>query len=52
MKAGVRDVSIQLYPELRHEILNEICREEVFRDLYLWLTEKAGLPRTAPAKLV
>ncbi len=42
-KAGARDVSIRLYPELRHEILNEACREEVYRDLYLWLAEKAGL---------
>lgn len=36
-------MSIQLYPELRHEILNEACREDIFRDLYLWLAEKAGL---------
>lgn len=39
-KAGVRDVSIQLYPELRHEILNEACREDVYQDLYRWLSEK------------
>lgn len=51
-RAGARDVSIRLYPELRHEILNEACREDIFRDLYLWLTEKAGLPRTAPAEPV
>lgn len=43
LKAGARDVSIQLYPELRHEILNEACRKDIFRDLYLWLAEKAGL---------
>ena len=39
-KAGARDVSIRLYPELRHEILNEACREDVYRDLYQWLSEK------------
>lgn len=39
-RAGARDVSIQLYPELRHEILNEACREDIYRDLYRWLSEK------------
>ena len=39
-RAGVRDVSLRLYPELRHEILNEACGEEVFQDIYQWLTEK------------
>lgn len=51
LKAGARDVSIQLYPELRHEILNEACREDVCHDLYLWLTEKAGLPREEPVQV-
>ena len=39
-KAGVRDVSIKLYPELRHEILNETCRETVYEDIYQWLAAK------------
>ncbi len=52
LRAGARDVSLQLYPELRHEILNEDCREDIFRDLHLWLTEKAGLPREEPAGAV
>lgn len=52
LRAGARDVSLQLYPELRHEILNEDCREDIFRDLYLWLTERAGLPREEPAGAV
>ena len=38
--AGVRDVSLRLYPELRHEILNEDCKAEVFQDVYQWLAEK------------
>ena len=29
---GVKDVSIKLYADARHEILNEICRDEVFAD--------------------
>ncbi len=36
-KAGVRDVQIKLYPGLRHEILNEDCRELIFSDLYRWM---------------
>lgn len=35
--AGVRDVSLQLYPGLRHEILNEREREQVYADLLRWL---------------
>lgn len=38
--AGVRDVSIKLYPELRHEIMNEDCRETIFEDLYQWLSAR------------
>ena len=36
--AGVRDVSIRLYPDLRHEILNEVCRETIYEDLFRWMT--------------
>lgn len=39
-KAGVRDVSIKLYPELRHEILQEACWETVSQDIYDWLQRK------------
>ena len=39
-KAGVRDISLKLYPELRHEILNETCRETVYEDIYQWLAAK------------
>lgn len=36
-KAGVRDVSLKLYPELRHELLCEDCKETVYEDIYQWL---------------
>lgn len=36
-KAGVRNVSLKLYPGLRHEILNEYCGAAVAEDLYQWL---------------
>ena len=42
-KAGVRDVSLKLYPELRHEILNEACRETVYGDIYQWLAAKVPI---------
>ena len=38
--AGVRDVSIKLYPRLRHEILNEENYMEVQNDILSFLEEK------------
>ena len=35
--AGMRDVECILYPECRHELINERNREEVFRDVLEWL---------------
>lgn len=43
-RAGVRDVSMKLYPGLRHEIMNETCRDIVFEDLYRWLAVKIPEP--------
>ena len=39
-KAGVRSVFLKLYPELRHEILNEDCRETVYGDILQWLESR------------
>ncbi|MBU5626299.1 lysophospholipase [Oscillibacter sp. MSJ-2] len=36
-RAGVRQVELKLYPGLRHEILNESCREDVYGDILRWL---------------
>ena len=36
-KAGMEDVSIRIYPLCRHEILNEINREEVYEDVLHWI---------------
>ena len=36
-EAGVRDVTVVLYPQARHEILNETNRDEVTADLLAWL---------------
>jgi len=36
-RAGLTDVTLQLYPGARHETLNEINRDVVTRDLLSWL---------------
>lgn len=35
--AGVKDVTLKLYPDGRHEMFNELNREEVYTDLIAWL---------------
>lgn len=36
-KAGIRHVSMKLYENDRHEILNELDREDVYQDIYQWM---------------
>ena len=36
--AGMSDVSLILYPEMRHEVFNELGKEQVWGDLALWLS--------------
>lgn len=40
LAADMRDVTLKLYPEMRHEIINEIDRETVWNDLKEWLNQK------------
>ncbi|NLO86138.1 MAG: alpha/beta hydrolase [Clostridiales bacterium] len=37
---GVTDFTLKLYPDGRHEMLNEINREEVWSDIIAWLDAK------------
>ncbi len=37
LKAGMKNVSMKLYPGYRHEILNEACKEEVYDDVYKFI---------------
>ena len=37
---GMKDVALQLYPEDRHEILNELDREKVYDDILVWMVSK------------
>jgi alpha-beta hydrolase superfamily lysophospholipase len=40
LQAGLRDVSVKVYPEARHELFNDLCRDEVTRDLLAWLENR------------
>ncbi|MCI7510669.1 MAG: alpha/beta fold hydrolase [Oscillospiraceae bacterium] len=40
LEAGMKDVSIKLYPGGRHEMLNEINKDEVYTDILAWLDSK------------
>lgn len=39
-EAGVKDVTLRLYPEMRHEILNEIGKETVWRETLEWINAR------------
>jgi alpha-beta hydrolase superfamily lysophospholipase len=39
VKAGIQDVTYKFYPGGRHEMLNELNREEVFKDVITWLNK-------------
>ena len=38
--AGVQDLTLRLYPGGRHEMLNEINRQDVYADLLAWLDRR------------
>lgn len=40
IEAQIDDVSMKLYPEDRHEILNELDRTTVYKDIYNWMAER------------
>ena len=40
LSAGIQDVQLKLYKNDRHEILNEVDRQQVYEDLYHWLSQK------------
>lgn len=44
-KAGMTDVSVRIYPLGRHEILNEINKDEVYEDVFQWVSSKCGLEK-------
>jgi Lysophospholipase len=38
-RSGLTDVSVRVYPEARHEVFNELNKDEVIADLVAWLDE-------------
>ena len=38
-RAGMRKITIRIYPEGRHEMLNEVNRNEVYQDILNWLLQ-------------
>ena len=36
-RAGMKNIAIHIYPEGRHEMLNESNRAEVYADILAWL---------------
>lgn len=38
--AGVRSVQLKLYSGMRHEVLNELGKEEIYEDVLKWLEEE------------
>lgn len=45
---GSNDITLKLYTGGRHEMLNEINREEVEKDLLNWLNSKVKTPQNKP----
>lgn len=39
-RIGMENVQMKLYPEDRHEILNEVDRENVYGDIYRWILHR------------
>ena len=40
MKVGMEHVSIKLYPDARHELLNEEISIQVCEEIYPWIMER------------
>ena len=41
--AGLSDLTLRLYPDMRHEILNEVSHETVWSDLLQWMKKSVKL---------
>ena len=39
-RIGMKDVTVKLYKDARHELFSELNRDQVIRDLAVWLNDK------------
>ena len=39
-KAGIKDISFKFYEGARHEIINELNRQEVYKDIIDWINDR------------
>lgn len=39
-KAGIKDISFKFYQGARHEIINELNRQEVYKDIIDWINDR------------
>lgn len=39
LRAGIQNLSCRLYPNMRHEVLNERSRLQVYQDVENWIRE-------------
>ena len=39
-EVGIKDIELKMYPDGRHEMLNETNKEEVYNDLLTWMNKK------------
>ncbi len=51
LEAGMCDVSMILYPQARHELLNELNKDDVLSDIQHWLSERLPLRENETAVL-
>lgn len=42
-KSGMKDVTCKIYPLDRHEIMNELNKEEVYTDISSWISKKLSI---------
>lgn len=42
--AGIRDLTLKLYPEARHELHNELNKDEVVADMVAWIEKHSEVP--------